>query len=119
MFDEIQGKQTDVDHLLKESEVLSEWSKDSAPSKQVVNLEKQWKALSEECTEKRDQLELEAHDCSDYYQTLQEVEKWLLQMSFQLMAHNSLYITNKEQTLEQIKQHDILLQDIVEYVNFL
>jgi hypothetical protein len=42
-----------------------------------------------------------------YHQLLQDTEKWLLQISFQLMAHNSLYITNREQTQEQIFQHEV------------
>jgi nesprin-1 len=50
-----------------------------------------------------------------YHQSLQEVEKWLLQISFQLMAHNSLYITTKEQTMDQFKQHDKLMQEIKDY----
>jgi nesprin-1 len=44
-----------------------------------------------------------------YHQSLQDTEKWLLQISFQLMAHNSLYITNREQTQEQISQHEVYL----------
>lgn len=57
-------------------------------------------------------MEREIHEHLTYQQSLQDTEKWLLQISFQLMAHNSLYITNKEQTQEQIVQHDSLLSDI-------
>ncbi|KAK2588097.1 hypothetical protein KPH14_004158 [Odynerus spinipes] len=38
-----------------------------------------------------------------------------LLMSFQLMAHNSLYITSKKQTLAQMKQHESLLTEIQKY----
>ena len=36
-------------------------------------------------------------------------------MSFQLMAHNSLYISTKEQANEQLNQHELLLKEIHEY----
>lgn len=50
-----------------------------------------------------------------YQQAIQDTEKWILQVSFQLMAHNSLYITNRAQTQEQISAHQALLQDIRAY----
>ena len=74
---------------------------------------KKWKQLLEECSKNEQQLESEIQDCSSYHQSLQDLEKWVLQMSFQLMAHNSLYITNKAQTEEQISQHNELLQEIL------
>jgi len=36
-------------------------------------------------------------------------------MSFQLMAHNSLYISTKEQANEQLNQHEMLLKEIHAY----
>jgi hypothetical protein len=52
---------------------------------------------------------LMSQEYTAYHQSLQDTEKWLLQISFQLMAHNSLYITNREQTQEQISQHEVCL----------
>jgi hypothetical protein len=52
---------------------------------------------------------LTSQEYTAYHQSLQDTEKWLLQISFQLMAHNSLYITNREQTQEQISQHEVCL----------
>ena len=46
---------------------------------------------------------------------MQETERWLLQISFQLMAHNSLYITTREQTQQQLEQHETLLDQIKLY----
>lgn len=111
--DDILSKRTDVDHLLKESEVLSSWAKNDNSKKEAESLEKKWKQLLDECFKIEHQLELEILDCSNYHQSLQDLEKWVLQMSFQLMAHNSLYITNKAQTEEQISQHNELLQEIL------
>lgn len=64
---------------------------------------------------KVNELQKEIIEIVQYNQSLQDIEKWLLQISFQLMAHNSLYISNKEQTKEQLLQHDILLSDIQNY----
>lgn len=60
-------------------------------------------------------MESEINDYNSYHQSLQDAEKWLLQISFQLMAHNSLYITNRDQTQEQISQHEALLDDVQKY----
>ena len=46
---------------------------------------------------------------------MQETEKWLLQISFQLMAHNSMYITTREMTQQQLDQHEQLLDEIKSY----
>ena len=54
----------------------------------------------------------EIEDNNSYSQSLQEVEKWLLQMNFQLMAHNSLYITSRDQTEEQVEHHEDLMGQI-------
>ena len=39
---------------------------------------------------------------------LQECEKWVLQMSFKLMAHNTLNVASPEATQQQIDQHQVL-----------
>ena len=53
-------------------------------------------------------LEDEIKDYSAYHQALQDTEKWILQTSFHLMAHNSIYITTREQTEEQINKHNVI-----------
>lgn len=78
----------------------------------MEDLEIKWKLLNDTGLKNKLLLESEIQESSVYYQSLQDIEKWVLQMSFQLMAHNSLYITNKTETEEQIKQHNILLQEI-------
>lgn len=115
VHDDIANKRIDIEHLLKESEILSSWAKKDV-TKEPKDLEKRWKNLLEECSANKQLLESEIQECSNYHHSLQEVEKWVLQISFQLMAHNSLYITNKAQTEEQIAQHNELLQEILRYV---
>jgi nesprin-1 len=66
-----------------------------------------------------EKIEKEIAEYQDYHQALQATEKWLLQMSFQLMAHNALYITNKEQTIDQLEKHEELMNGIRNYQSVL
>ena len=43
----------------------------------------------------------------DFHEAQQECEKWLLQMSFRLMAHNSLNVSSMELTERQIEKHRV------------
>ncbi|KAL5279677.1 hypothetical protein ACFFRR_003964 [Megaselia abdita] len=81
----------------------------------VSRLQARWEKLKNECNGKIKSIETEINDYNSYYQNLQDVEKWLLQVSFQLMAHNSLFISNREQTQEQLSQHESLLDEIQKY----
>lgn len=78
-------------------------------------LQSQWNKINSDCNSRIQQLELEINDYTSYHQCLQDIEKWLLQVSFQLMAHNSLFISNRQQTQEQINQHEVLLDEIQKY----
>ncbi|XP_012253400.2 muscle-specific protein 300 kDa isoform X14 [Athalia rosae] len=113
--DEVKGKRLDLDHLLAEAEELSSWAKNNTTKEQTKLLLTRWEKLGSQVQERKNLLEEELQEYNGYHAALQETEKWLLQISFQLMAHNSLYITNKDQTIEQMKQHEILLEEIRKY----
>nr|CAD7429520.1 unnamed protein product [Timema monikensis] len=113
--DEIQAKRTDLDHLLSEAAELSVWASRPEVLEEAQKLQTRWDQLSSGYASIKHNLELEIQEYTSYHQSLQDTEKWLLQISFQLMAHNSLYITNKEQTQDQISQHEALLGDIQRY----
>lgn len=115
MQEEVRKKQADIDHLLSEATELSKWSKRPAVLDEVKQLQQRYGKLVAGCKSHQEQLENEMQEYVLYHQSLQDTEKWLLQISFQLMAHNSLYITNREQTQEQITQHEALLDDIQKY----
>ncbi|KAJ8984006.1 hypothetical protein NQ317_006860, partial [Molorchus minor] len=115
MQTEISNKQPSLEHLKSEAAQLSEWAKQSVVMDQVTQLEVKYEKIASACNALKESLEEELQDYNLYHQSLQETEKWLLQVSFQLMAHNSLYITNREQTEEQIAQHDVLLDEIQKY----
>lgn len=113
--DEIVGKKTDLDHLTDEANELSSWAKSPAELEDVNKLQARWEKLKAASDTRIKGIQSEVDDYNAYHQKLQEAEKWLLQISFQLMAHNSLYITNREQTQEQINQHELLLNEIQKY----
>lgn len=117
IHEEIQSQRPELDHLLEEGAELAKCAGKDDVVKETKEFEKRWNNLDETCKGRRESVEKEIQEHSSYQQSLQETEKWLLQISFQLMAHNSLYITNREQTLEQIVQHDALLGEIQKLVN--
>ena len=113
--EEVKSKKTDLVQLIEESAELSGWAKNNATQEQANILQSRWESLGKLVEEQKQIVENEMQEYNGYHAALQETEKWLLQISFQLMAHNSLYITNKEQTLQQIKQHESLLDEIRKY----
>lgn len=113
--DEIANKSPELQRLKCESNELSSWARKPAVKDGVKNIEKKIDALKAKCAAKKAELESEIKHYNQYHQSLQDTEKWLLQISFQLMAHNSLYIANREQTEEQLAQHAVLLDDIQKY----
>ncbi|CAG4999353.1 unnamed protein product, partial [Parnassius apollo] len=113
--DEIDNKKPEMDRLKDEAAELSAWARKPAVKESVTDIEKKRNALRAKCSAKKAELENEIKDYNQYHQSLQDTEKWLLQVSFQLMAHNSLYIANREQTEEQLAQHAVLLDDIQKY----
>lgn len=105
----------DLQRLLSDAHDVNAWANTSNKIDEVNNLQSRWEKVNIECDDRIENLNTEMNDYNAYYQKLQDAEKWLLQISFQLMAHNSLYITNRAQTQEQIDQHEILMIEIQKY----
>uniref|UniRef100_A0A1B0C1F9 KASH domain-containing protein n=1 Tax=Glossina palpalis gambiensis TaxID=67801 RepID=A0A1B0C1F9_9MUSC len=106
---DIKLKGSDMEHLCSEAKNLN------VDIDEVQNLQELWGKVKNDCNALVNRFEDEVNEYNAYHQTLQDVEKWLLQISFQLMAHNSLLIANRQQTQEQIKQHEALLDEIQKY----
>ena len=47
---------------------------------------------------------------SEYNTSLHDAQKWLLQISYQLMGQNAQYISSREQTLAQIDRHKVIVR---------
>lgn len=115
LHEDIVVKRAELEHLASEVRDLSFGSKAATEADEINKLQARWERLSGNCAARMQSLQTEVADYQAYHTKLQEAERWLLQVSFQLMAHNSLYITNREQTQEQIVQHELLLSEIQKY----
>lgn len=112
---DIDSKITDLEFLQSDADILERDYKIPNLKDDLIKMIKECNQLKSQLTTKISDLDAEVQDHNAYYQMLQDTEKWLLQISFQLMAHNSLYISNRDQTLEQISQHANLLDVIQRY----
>lgn len=106
MQGDIKLKGNDLENLMSEAKEFG------SDLDSVHRLQSRWDKVKNDCNNRIKNLEDEINDYNQYHQALQDIEKWLLQISFQLMAHNSLFISNRQQTQEQIKQHEALLDEI-------
>lgn len=109
---EIIKKQDDIDRFKNEAEELSKWSKSKIIVDEADQIQSVHSNLISKCDRVREGLESEIRDYTVYQQSLQDVEKWLLQTSFKLMNQNSLYISSKEQTEAQIEEQEKSIQEI-------
>ncbi|KAF2357498.1 Spectrin repeat [Trinorchestia longiramus] len=112
---QIQDKERELKRQLKDAKEFSERSGDASYQEDMAELEQKWESLNDRCSDVIDGLENEIKEAAEYQSALQEIEKWLLQVSFQLMAENSKFIRSREQTEEQIKKHDKEILNIREY----
>lgn len=115
LSNEINEKENDLKRIIDDTHELGVWAQSATKPEDINKLQSRWEKVKADCDDQIQNISTEIDDYSAYYQRLQDAEKWLLQVSFQLMAHNSLYITNRAQTQEQIDQHEILLNDVQKY----
>lgn len=112
---EIAEKGNDLQILISDAHDLSSWANASNKIDDTNSLQSRWEKVSNKCGDLIQNVGAEINEYNEYYQKLQDTEKWLLQISFQLMAHNSIYISNRDQTQEEIVQHEILMNEIQKY----
>ena len=115
IIEETKKKQDLLKSLKSEAKELSQKSGDDSVLLVYANVEEKLSKFYDDCVSCRRAVEQEVEDYNTYNHQMQETEKWLLQISFQLMAHNSLYITSREQTQQQLLEHQSLLMQIQEY----
>ena len=94
-LEEIKKKQATLSNMKTESAELSKTADDESIYKDFTNIESKLNKFDDKCKEEIKVVEKEIEDFNTYTHKMQETEKWLLQISFQLMAHNSLYISNR------------------------
>jgi len=104
---ELERKKADLDHLRSEATELAAWAGNTDTVRTVENLQIKWDQLATVAQDYRSRLDEEIVDYNSYHQALQDTEKWILQTSFHLMSHNSMYITTRQQTDDQTKKHNV------------
>ena len=110
---QIDEKLQSMDSLkLETSELATDNAQVSGDYDQLYQRLSSCQATSKQVKEK---LESEIEEHSSYNSSMQDIEKWLLQISFQLMASNSLYITSKEMTQQHLEQHEQLMNEMKAY----
>lgn len=112
---EIAQKNSELDDLVEEMKYFEPLGAPDEDKSKLQSIVQRFGTLNDNCAGRIGDFEAEINDYIAYQHQMQEIEKWLLQISFQLMAHNSLYISNYEQTKEQIAQHESLLDYIQKY----
>lgn len=112
---EIAQKSSELDDLVDEMKYFEPLGAPEEDKEKLQSIVQRFNELKNNCGGRIGDFESEINEYVAYQHQLQEIEKWLLQISFQLMAHNSLYISNYDQTKEQIVQHEALLEYIQKY----
>ncbi|CAN8000054.1 unnamed protein product, partial [Ixodes hexagonus] len=87
--------------------------KDVSPGLQEIA--EQLASLQKKCQDTLESLDEELHEAQSYHRALQETEKWLLQMSFPVMAQHSLQVLNRQQTQEQLDKYKGILAEVKQY----
>ena len=113
--EEHDSKLDQMSKLKEESEQLAKLSNDSSVSQNFTEVLSKLNSSKSNTLSLLNIIEQEITMHNEYNKGMQETEKWLLQVQFQLMAHNSLYITTREMTQQQLGQHEILHNDIKAY----
>ena len=107
---------TDLDKKYQQIDLLNEFIGYNLITVTEVNaLRSDYENVLKSLNEDILNIENEIENSIKYQQLLQSIEKWLLQTSFQLMVHNSLFITDQVQIFEQIEQNNVLLNAIENY----
>lgn len=112
---QIEDKESELQNQLRDAKEFSLRSGNSSYEEGIEKLNEKWSTLNDRCDDIIESLEEEIKEFNEYQCALQEIEKWLLQISFQLMAENSLYISSREQTEDQILKHGKEIFNIKEY----
>ncbi|XP_013784499.1 nesprin-1-like, partial [Limulus polyphemus] len=112
---EIEQQQPQLSELQAEAQELAEKTDDPQAVDLLTEMTDRLTASLNRCLEILSQLESELQTLQDYQHALQETEKWLLQMSFNLMSHHSLQISSLPQTQDHLEKHKRVLEEIERY----
>ncbi|XP_043237695.1 nesprin-1-like isoform X2 [Amphibalanus amphitrite] len=114
----LEARRPDLDSALEEATQLSAGtepvaSADGGPAllARAEDVRARWEAAEGRCRELVAKLQTEVEEFNEYNSSLHEAQKWLLQISYQLMGQNAQYISNREQTAAQIERHKEVMSE--------
>lgn len=101
-----------VTSVQEKSEALLELVQDQSLKDKIQKLQSDFQDLCSRAKERVFSLEAKVKDHEDYNTELQEVEKWLLQMSGRLVAPDLLEMSSLETITQQLAHHKAMMEEI-------
>ncbi|GFY40261.1 nesprin-1 [Trichonephila inaurata madagascariensis] len=115
IFSDMEKHRSQLKELQVEASELALKTGYESEISKVEEISEDFKSVHQKVKTLLTHLERELANLQTYNHELQEIEKWLLQMSFNLMSHHSLQISNLIKTKEQSNKHQLLLREIQNY----
>ncbi|KAK0046935.1 nesprin-1, partial [Biomphalaria pfeifferi] len=81
----------------------------------LVDIQERYSKLLDKASELVEMLQCGYDEHQSFFEAHQDCERWLMNMSHKLMAHNSLSTSSYELTTRQIDRHKLILQEIDDY----
>ncbi|XP_038626046.1 nesprin-1 isoform X2 [Tachyglossus aculeatus] len=101
-----------VKSVNEKGEALLEMVHDATLRDEIQKLQTDYQELCSAGKEHVSSLELKVREHEDYNSELQEVEKWLLQMSGRLVTPDLMEISSLETITQQLANHKAMMEDI-------
>ncbi|EPQ19233.1 Nesprin-1 [Myotis brandtii] len=104
--------ESSVKSVREKGDALLDLVQDRALKDKIAKLQSDYQALCSAGKEHVHSLEVKVKDHEDYNSELQEVEKWLLQMSGRLVAPDLMDTSSLETITQQLAHHKAMMEEI-------
>ncbi|KTF86540.1 hypothetical protein cypCar_00031779 [Cyprinus carpio] len=108
----IQSHESAVKSVIEKGDGLLETIRDPSVSENISKLKADYQELCNDAKVHVQSLMESVREHEDYNSELQEVEKWLLQMSSRLVTSDSMQSGNLENATQQLARHKAIMEEI-------
>ncbi|XP_056332550.1 nesprin-1-like isoform X3 [Danio aesculapii] len=108
----IQSHESAVKSVIEKGDALLETIRDPSISENISKLKTDYQDLCADAKARVQSLTESVREHEDYNSELQEVEKWLLQMSSRLVTSDSMQSGNLEMATQQLARHKAIMEEI-------
>ncbi|TSO25166.1 Nesprin-1 [Bagarius yarrelli] len=115
----MQSHESSVKSVIEKGEALIEIVHDSTISEKTTQLQNDYQDLCNKAKAYVQKLAEGVKEHEDYNNELQEVEKWLLQMSSRLVTSDSMQSGNLEMATQQLARHKAIMEEIASFEEYL